>query len=269
MLSPRSLLAAVRRRFARPPPDGADPYGRAWDRYVESSAPPAGGWPGDDWGDEALWQAWFDTLLAPGEPGGWERAVEIGQGTGKYTGRVLEAGCRELLAVDVSARFLDLAARRLAGPAAEGRLHLRHIDAADPYAVQGACAGLGWTGRVDAVFSIDTMVHVDFNLLAGYLVAGTEVLRPGGWLAMTYADGTSEAGFRKMLGEIDGVIRAGADPESLCFRWVTPELVRVTAERIGYEVMRCERDPHHRRDGILTARFADPERAAAARGMRG
>ncbi len=267
MITPRSFVAAVRRRLAPGTADRDDRYAGAWDAYVEASA--GGGWPGDDWGDPELWRAWFDTILAPAGASEWERAVEIGQGTGKYTAMVLDAGCREVLACDVSQRFLDLCAQRLAGPVAAARLHLHRIDSANPRAIQEACAAHGWTGAVDAVFSIDTMVHVDFNLVAGYLLAGTEVLRSGGTFAMTFADGTSEGGFRKMLGELDGVIAAESDPASLCFRWVTPELVAVTAERMGYEIIRCGPDPHHGRDGILIARFADPERALAAQASRG
>jgi SAM-dependent methyltransferase len=269
MASLRSRLSAFRR--ARSAPTEAvesGPYGSAWDSYV-TSAEAGETLPGDEWGDPKLWQAWYETLLEPAGAATWQRAVEIGQGSGKYTEKVLEAGCRQVLACDVSAHFVDLCRRRLATMVEAGRLHLQLIDSGNPRALQEACSALGWQGQVDGIFSIDTMVHVDFNLVAGYLLAGTEVLRPGGTFAMTFADGTSEQGFNKLFGEIDAVIRAHAHPGSLCFRWVTPELVAVTATRLGYSVIRCERDPRHGRDGILLARFEDPERAKEVRLLAG
>lgn len=85
---------------------------------------------------------------------------------------------------------------------------------------------------------------------------------------MTFADGTSVAGFHKLVLDLDRVIGDRGHPRTGCFRWFSPQLVQATAERMGYQVLICDVDPEHRRDGHLLARFVDPERAAAVRAVR-
>lgn len=244
------------------------PFAASWDEYAGRSKPAAGKWPGDEWGSPNLWRAWFDRLFVPAGVEQWRRAVEIGQGGGKYTALVLESGRGEIAACDVSQRFLDVCAQRFATEIAAGRLRLRRIAEDDPRALQGVARELGWLGTVDAVYSIDTLVHVEFTAVAAYLCAATELLRPGGHLILTFADGTSDAGFKKLVGDIDRVVRDHGHPRTGCFRWVSPELIRTTATRLGFDVLICDLDPEHHRDGHLLARFADPARAAAARALR-
>jgi SAM-dependent methyltransferase len=244
------------------------PFAESWDAYARGSNRIPGVWPGDEWGDPALWQAWFERLFVPAGVQEWSRAIEIGQGGGKYTAKVLASGCREVLACDVAAQFIDVCRERFPTEVAQGRLHLRQIDEGDPYALQTACRELQWHGQADAVYSIDTLVHVEFTAVAAYLLAATELLRPGGHFLMTFADGSSAAGFHKLVLDIDRVVHDHGHPRTGCFRWVTPELVRITSERMGFEVLLCDLDPVHQRDGHLLARFADPKTAAAVRAMR-
>ena len=82
---------------------------------------------------------------------------------------------------------------------------------------------------------------------------------------MTFANGVTEAGQRKLVDDVDRVVRGGGSPHTGCFHWVTPELVARTAESIGYEVEVCGADPVHGRDGHFVGRLADPDRAKAAR----
>jgi len=251
-----------------PPGSGEGSQGRfanAWDRYVDDARRVGQVWPGDDWGDPVLWNAWFLRLLGDFGAATWQRVVEIGQGTGKYTSRVLAAGNAQLLACDVSERFLGLCRERLAEHVASGRLRTRLVDERDPFGIPNAVAAEGWTGAVDAVFSIDTFVHLTFTQVAAILLGTTSCLRPGGVMAFTYACGTSEPGRRKMIQDLDRVIRAGSEPTTGCFHWVSPELVRVTAEAMGYEVAICDVDPLHGRDGHFVGRLRDLDRA---RGMR-
>lgn len=244
------------------------PFAAAWDEYAARSKPSAGRWPGDEWGSPELWRAWFQRLMVPAGVAQWRRAVEIGQGGGKYTALVLEAGCHEVMACDVSKQFLDVCAKRFAQEVADGRLRLRPIAEDDPYALQAAARDADWLGTIDAIYSIDTLVHVEFTAIAAYLLAATELLRIGGHVILTFADGTSDAGFRKLVADADRTIKDRGHPRTGCFRWISPELARSTASRMGFDVLICDLDPEHQRDGHLLARFADPDRASAARALR-
>jgi len=248
--------------------DSASSFADAWDGYVDQARSAGQDWPGDDWGDAAMWDQWFVRLFGRFDAGAWCRAVEVGQGTGKYTARVLKAGEAEVLACDVSGRFLELCRERLADYVALGRLHTAQIGERDPDVFVEAVAGLGWTGTVDAVFSIDTLVHLSFTQVVAVMLAATEVLRPRGLLTFSYACATSDAGRKKLVSDLDRVIRAGSGPATGCFHWLSPDLVRATAEAMGFEVEICDVDPYHHRDGHFVGRLHDPDRAAAARAMR-
>ena len=248
-------------------PSNSD-FAKAWDSYADAARAEGQEWPGDDWGSEELWNQWFERLFVPFEVATWQRAVELGQGTGKYTERVLSAGCAEVLACDVSARFLELCRQRLASYVESDRLHLKQIAERDPDALQGAVDIKGWRGSVDAVFSIDTMVHLPFTDVASYMLAATEVLCPDGLLILTFANGCSEPGMEKMVRDLRSAVQSGGDPRTGCFHWVSPELVRTAATFMGYAVELCDVDPYHLRDGHLVARFTDPERARKAAALR-
>jgi SAM-dependent methyltransferase len=237
---------------------GAGRFAAAWDSYVAGAPAPAGRWPGDEWGDATLWRAWFERLFEPFGVRQWQRAIEIGPGGGKYTERVLAAGPVTLAALDVSPAFQSVCAKRLAAPIAAGRLRQRLIDERDPDAVAGAAAELGWLGQVDAVFSIDTLVHLTTTQIAALLRSAVRALRPGGVFVGTFADATSQPGLGKLLADVDRVVRAGGDPATGCFHWTSPEILRGLAERCGYEVVLCDRDPRHGRDGHFVFRLAPP-----------
>ncbi len=252
------------------PPEGSRAgFGAAWDDYARRTAPASGAWPGDEWGDEKLWSAWFRRLFEPFGVAGWKRAIEIGPGSGKYTSRVLAAGPCEVLALDVSEQFQSLCARRLAAEVAARRLHLKLIDERDPHALRAAARERGWLGGVDAVVSIDTLVHLTTTQIAMLLLDATEALRPGGVFIGTFADATSPAGRKKLVADIDRVVAAGGSPDTGCFHWTSPEAIRSLGRAFGYDVPLCELDPEHGRDGLFVLRFADATRAAEARAARG
>jgi len=257
---------------AMTPPSDAAPGGAkfasAWDQYVAHTPGAAGRWPGDEWGDASLWQAWFARLFVPAGVERWTRAIEVGQGSGKYTELVLRAGTATVLALDVSAAFQAVCKKRLADAVAAGRLLLRPIDERDPDALARAAGEAGWTGQVDAVFSIDTLVHLTTTQIAALLLSATRVLRVGGWFLGTFADATSRSGQEKLIGDVDRVMRAGGDPTTGCFHWTSPQVIRALAERCGYAVEICDLDPAHHRDGHFALRFADAAAAAAAMALR-
>ena len=243
-------------------------FATAWDRYVDVAKQAGQAWPGDDWGDATLWDAWCRRLLLDHGAATWRRAVEICQGTGKYTSRLLAASSCTVLACDVSERFLSLCRDRLAEHVASGRLRTRLIDERDPDGVAAAVGNEHWTGAVDAVFSIDTLVHLTFTQLTAIMLAATSALKDRGLLAFTFACGTSEPGRKKLLADLDRVLKEGSNPTTGCFHWVSPELVRTTAEALGFQVLVCDVDPMHGRDGHFVGRFVDGARAMNAQALR-
>jgi len=243
-------------------------FSKAWDDYADRSCPSAGQWPGDEWGDERLWAAWFDRLFEPFGVRQWRRAIEIGQGAGKYTEKVLVAGDSNVLALDVSEKLRVLCERRLKSHVASGRLRIHGIDERDPDAIARAWRDAGWEGDVDAIYSIDALVHLTVTQVVALMLSGTEVLRVGGWFIGTFADGTSALGLNKLIFDMDRVVRGGSDPATACFHWCSPDLIRSLARHLGYEVAVCDLDPEHRRDGHFVLRFADRKQAAIAMSFR-
>jgi len=248
---------------------GRPGFGAAWDDYARRSQPAGDAWPGDEWGDERLWSAWFRRLFEAHGVRDWRRAVEIGQGSGKYTTRVLaSAGNCEVLALDVSSQFQALCGQRLEREVAAGRLHLQLIDERDPDPIRRAVEARGWGTSVDAVYSIDTLVHLTTTQLAMLLLSATGALRVGGWFIGTFADCTNPSGWRKLVTDIPRVVGGGGAPETGCFHWNSPQTICSLAAPFGYDVALCEVDPEHGRDGLFVFRFADPAAAAAARALR-
>ena len=96
-----------------------NPYARYWDKYVERFFPRinarAGAqyeWPGDEWGGPEVWEGIHRQLLVPAGVQNWQRAVEIGPGSGKYTLQVLTDSQTVVRAYDVSAQFLKVCETR-------------------------------------------------------------------------------------------------------------------------------------------------------------
>lgn len=247
---------------------GRGKFASAWDQYVEQA--PAGRvrWPGDEWGDEALWRTWFERLFVAFGVAQWQRAIEIGQGSGKYTEMVLRNSGATVVALDVSARFQSVCAQRLATDITAGRLLLRSIDERDAAPLPASVQDLGWGGLVDAVYSIDTFVHLTTTQIVALLMSATRVLRPGGLFVATFADATSAAGQAKLIADVDRVMRAVGDPSTGCFHWTSPEILRGLATRCGYAVELCATDTFHGRDGQCVFRYRDPQAAAAAHALR-
>lgn len=248
------------------PPAGR--FASAWDQYV-TTAPAGGRWPGDEWGDEALWRTWFDRLFVPAGVAAWQRAIEVGQGSGKYTERVLAAGRATVAALDVSPKFQAVCAERLAASIAAGRLSLHLVDERDPHALSATATRLGWLGQVDAVYSIDTLVHLTTTQIACLLLEATRALRRDGVFLGTFADATSVPGQDKLFADVDRVMRSGGDPATGCFHWTSPAILAALAQRCGYTVEVCATDTFHGRDGLFAFRFTDPERASALRAACG
>lgn len=225
------------------PPDKSL-YSAHWDHYVEVDWDVARGdredlrWPGDEWGDPALWERFYQTLFAgPGAVETWERAVEIGQGSGKYTLKVLANPGVQVRAYDVSSRFLEVCRRRCEQEIAEGRLSLHHLDATLPDHLLSDLTACGWRRKVDAVYSIDAMVHVDLQYMIAYLITAAAVLREGGKLVLTLASPTTDGGFQLLLEGIHHFWNAqGSSRGSGKMEWVSAAIMESLLRRLGFQI---------------------------------
>jgi len=219
-----------------PPPGGSEPGG-FWDRYVEQWKSGEGAealeWPGDEWGTPKLWDSLLRWFFAPAGVGGWERAVEIGQGSGKYTLGVLAASPATVRAYDVSPEFLRICEQRCGDMIEQGRLSLHLLDSPRPDQMLMDLEDCGWRRRVDGFYSIDSMVHVDLQELVVYLITAAAVLKPGGKLIVTLADVTEQPGFERMIANIAAGYHETSPGK---FKWVGPDVTRSVLERLGFEI---------------------------------
>lgn len=248
--------------------DAKTVYGRYWDYYIEKwgDLHARGGeleWPGDEWGAPAGWDGLFRTLFLPAGVESWQRAVEIGPGSGKYTLKVLERSEAAVRGYDVSAKFLEVCEQRCTQAIGQGRLSLRLLESDRTDEMLSDLASFGWERQVDGFFSINAMVHVDLQYLLVYLITAGLVLRPGGKLVLTLADATSDQGFEKLLRDIAWTYPVQARPlGSGKFEWLSPDLVRSVLPRLGFELDLLN---DGQRDLYLVASLARPEVAESLR----
>lgn len=220
-------------------------------------------WPGDEWGDDETTTLLFDELLSLEKSP--EALCELGAGSGRYTAKALARypTCR-LHTFDVSAAFDRVLRDRFHTEVAEGRLIPTLLDE-DPSLLEKTITQRGLSGRVDAVFSFDAMVHVDLHTLFMYWLSAAAVLRRGGRLAMNVADATSDRGFMKLAFDAPGVFekrgRAGGH-----FSWLCPELVESVLDRLGFDVRFT---PGNGRDLYFIATLIDPGRGRELLGAAG
>lgn len=220
-------------------------YGSSWDRYVTQTFPHSrteqSVHPGDEWGNPGLWNICYDRLLDRAGATEWARAVEIGPGSGKYTTLLLQRTRCNVLALDVSREFLRVLEERAGAYVAEGRLQAALLTGARPDEVLSLVEERGWRGSVDAIFSIDSMVHVDLQYLVAYFMTAALVLRPGGRLILTLADPTSARGRQKLFEDVKVYYRLQGSP-SLKFEWLCEDLVRSVLTSLGFVVDVVEHD---------------------------
>jgi SAM-dependent methyltransferase len=219
-------------------------YGEDWDEYVRhwrtyvkgeprSVTPESLAYPGDEWGRPEEWEALAERYLLPYVPPGG-MAVELGQGSGKYTLHVLRNAAR-VVCFDVSRKFIGIAGERLAEARESGAVDFEHLEMRDCYEIRDALKARGLLGRIDLFFSVDAMVHVELHTLAAYFVNASLALSDGGHLVMTLATATTGLGFDRLMAET-GWSYGGMRP-SHQFYFVSPELVRFVLEGLGFEIL--------------------------------
>jgi hypothetical protein len=238
--------------------------GRTWDRYLETwerehNADHTYEWPGDEWGTPQTWSDLYANLFENAGSARWREVVEIGPGSGKYTERLLRGSDATIRAYDVSADFMRVCERRCADWIGAGRLSLHPIDGRSPSEMLDDLGGAGLLREVDAVFSIDAMVHVDLQYLVVYFIVAALALREGGKLILTLSNAVSDEGFDKLLHDIAWTYPQQADPcGSGKFEWLSPDLVRSVLSRLGFDVWMPSGEG---RDIWLIATLVDVSRA--------
>lgn len=224
-------------------------YAKCWDRYVsedfnyinvkDEHGQPKYEWPGDVWGNPELWNKVFNTLFVKHLPPEFRYFVEIGPGSGKYSLLVLEEyKDARLKCFDVSAEFLNVLKKRCQKPINEGRLEPILMD----YNYRFLYDNLEhsqWIGKVDCLFSIDSMVHVDLQYLIAYLITAALALRIGGKLIMSVADATTDGGYTKLINDIPLYFPI-QEKMSSKFEWLSPDLVQSVLGRLGFGITASE-----------------------------
>lgn len=118
------------------------------------------------WGDSRF--QWYATLLPRIHgflPAG--TILEIACGRGRWS-QYLKDACDRLILMDISQNCVDYCRERFAGES-----HVEYfVGSGSDLAVADA--------SVDFVFSFDSLVHADINVMEGYLREIDRVLKPGG-----------------------------------------------------------------------------------------
>lgn len=217
-------------------------YSDHWDRYVKVEFPAKHKdkegiqWPGDEWANEPFWERVFETLFVPAEVKLWKVAAEIGAGAGKYTQLVFDAAPDvQVLLYDVSAEFLKVCKKRFKARIKAGQAHLQQLFGKDPAEMLLDIESRGLGRQLDAVYSIDAVVHVDFQYVAAYLTTAALTLRQGGYVILTLADASSEHGFLHLMRGISLYYDKQGQPCGK-FEYIGPEMVRRFLTRLGFEL---------------------------------
>lgn len=219
-------------------------------------------WPGDEWADEALREATWRRIVGPADPASWREVVEVGPGSGKYTDMVLARSPAHVTAYEISPAFLGVLKRRCSGAVLDRRLDARLIDWTDN---EGLLRDYGdRRGSADLWFGIDVLLMMDFQSALVYLMSAAAMLRPGGRLVATFADGGTGSGIERMLRDAG---RHSAFDQAPCtrFHWVDRTLLESVLPRLGFGKLLIEHGPE---DGLDIARLyvqaelTDPEQAS-------
>lgn len=206
-------------------------------------------WPGDEWADSDLREATWRRIVGHCEPGTLKEIVEIGPGSGKYTQMALDRTPAHLTVYEISGAFLEILAERCADAAASGRLDARHIAWTDN---EGLLRDYdSRLGTADLWFAVDVLLMMDFQSTLVYLISAASMLRPGGRLVATFADGGTKSGVERMLRDAG---RHSAFDSAACtrFHWIDRSLLETVLPALGFGKLHIEHGPD---DGLDIARL--------------
>jgi phospholipid N-methyltransferase len=221
-------------------------YRRQWDRYAAHWAEFAterhpdlakkeGTWPGNEWGTEESWERIFRTMFQDFGVANWKHCAEIGPGAGKYTSFVLRNSACDIIAFDISPEYIKILCERLCQDIEAGRLHPVILEGQHASEMFEQIRERDLVRGLDAVYSIDAMVHVDLQFLMAYLVTAALTLKLGGHLILTLPNALSSAGFESLLKGIVRFYPMQGQP-SAKFEWLSVDLIRGLLERLGFKV---------------------------------
>ena len=117
----------------------------------------------------------------------------------------------------------------------------------------------GWRRKVDAVFSIDAMVHVNLQYLTAYLVTAAVTLRAGGKLILTLANVVRPGRLRRSFWATSRHYFPLQDQPNSSFAWVSPQIVRFVLGNLGFEIDLLIEGTSA---SVLVASLVDVDRAA-------
>ena len=210
-------------------------YSEHWDYYAKKNPRRGDFWPGDEWGKPDSWERVFQELFLRNGAQEWCTSVEIGAGGGKYTEKLLQANSRiEILAADVSPAYQRVCIERLTEAGLIDRVQTLILDN-DSSTLRKEIARRDWEGNLDALYSIDAMVHVDLQHLMVYMVTAALTLRIGGKLIMTLANTCSDGGFNKLISDTKSMY-ARQGEHTAKFEWTSPDAAQSILQRLGFEV---------------------------------
>jgi SAM-dependent methyltransferase len=236
-----------------------DDYAANWRDCIAESRPDLAAskdaWPGDEWGDEDSWRNIFKSMFADYGAASWKHCVEIGAGSGKYTSFVLRGSEADVIAFDISEKFLAILSDRMKQSINKGRLHTVLLLGEHANEMFEEINRRGLVRKIDAMYSIDAMVHVDLQYLMAYLVTAALVLKQGGYLIMTLPNALSTQGFNCLLDDIRYYYNTQGKPSSK-FEWLSVDLVRGLLKRLGF-VVNFVFDQATDRDMYVVARLSN------------
>jgi hypothetical protein len=180
--------------------------------------------PGDEWGTHESWEQLFTKLFMIQGAEQWEHVFEIGAGSGKYANLVWNANADvKICCLDVASNFIDIVKACFQPRLEQTLFTCLIIQSAGDFPLEDAFTQLGWP-LLDAVYSIDAMVHVDFQYLISYFISVSRIMKPGGKPIMTLAGCTSPSGFQTLIHDIRRYFKHAGKPCSK-FEWLCPEAV--------------------------------------------
>jgi hypothetical protein len=221
-----------------------NPYRAQWDAYIEGWVRtqvgdgdlPKESWPDDEWGKKTDWEQVFRSMFLDFGARDWRHCVEIGAGSGKYARLLLDHSASDIVAFDISPAFLDVLRQRLATEIDAGRVIPVLLEGKSSSEILGFLDHRGLTGRLDAFYSVDAMVHVTLQHLITYLLTAAVTLRMGGMLLLTLPNATSDKGFATLLDDARRCYSQQRDPNIPRFEWLSPELVSGVLAQLGFKV---------------------------------